>query len=648
MMQRAAAQVAGLGSGPSAPRAFLYTGSSQDPGILSGGTFINNARVPGDSGTLGSEAAFGSLLSVPFYAAPSAGDVNADGTLGAFRTAFAGAPAPFGSGPLPAGVDTSAIPGAPAGGGARTHYAFDTHGPAGTVRVIVVDFSAATADPPAAQENPAESEASWTAAVLDDAKQRGIPAIVVGNAALTSNPILGPGEFGTDQDIPGAAALRPFAHLLADHGASAYFFESTRQNRVVNIPEGAANAIPSYGTGSLNYGEGGDPGGSAGNYLYSPGAVRHDLSGILLTEVDVAHRNPVTNRAPVNVRLIPTISRLTIDPVDGTTIDRGAVALFHGLGRKPLAGYGGGQSAYVPFPRAQPCPGSTGCPTSIAPEARFASSDPDIGTFVAADPNAHNPRTPLLGSDGKPVPSDTSGLFCAYNAGTTTVSIRAGGLSYSTKVTVTGGAPRRPCGTVPLNPSRFPAATPIVEVAPSPPAPGASPASPPASQPGSLPPPAPVTPAPPAPVPPAAHVPPPVTPTPVHAPFTPPLPRPASAPPYVPPQVIAPVLAVPPPNPAAARPTPPSGTAQVPVQVSAFANVPAAREEREQEVAPEDVQAASAYRPGSPAPIAPIVLGVVVIAAAAGSGLRRGRGGGREVRPVPIAIDDRIRPPRLR
>ncbi len=43
----------------------------------------------------------------------------------------------------------------------------------------------------------------------------------------------------------------------------------------------------------------------------------------------------------------------------------------------------------------------------------------------------------------------TSGLLCPFNAGTTTITIRAGGLSYSTKVTVQAGSVLRPCGTPP-------------------------------------------------------------------------------------------------------------------------------------------------------------------------------------------------------
>ncbi len=59
----------------------------------------------------------------------------------------------------------------------------------------------------------------------------------------------------------------------------------------------------------------------------------------------------------------------------------------------------------------------------------------------------------LLGPDGKPIPTPAgakSGLFCAYNAGTTIVTISAGGLSASLPVTVQAGSVRRPCGTIQL------------------------------------------------------------------------------------------------------------------------------------------------------------------------------------------------------
>jgi hypothetical protein len=76
------------------------------------------------------------------------------------------------------------------------------------------------------------------------------------------------------------------------------------------------------------------------------------------------------------------------------------------------------------------------------------------------------------------------------------------------------------------------------------------------------------------------------------------------------------VLAPPPPPAGAfARPIPPGG-----------AVVRVYEEKREEEAAPEQSQAFSAYHPdqGPDVPLAPFVLGVVVIAAAAGASLRLG------------------------
>ena len=60
-----------------------------------------------------------------------------------------------------------------------------------------------------------------------------------------------------------------------------------------------------------------------------------------------------------------------------------------------------------------------------------------------------NPMAILQQSNGVPVADPNSGLFCAFNPGTTDVTITAGGLSYSEVVNVLGGSVEEPCGTVP-------------------------------------------------------------------------------------------------------------------------------------------------------------------------------------------------------
>src|SRR5262249_36741360 len=146
-----------------------------------------------------------------------------------------------------------------------------------------------------------------------------------------------------------------------------------------------------------------------------------------------------------------------------------------------------------------------------------------------------SPTTVLQGPHGKPIADEHSGLFCAYNAGTTTVTVEAGGLASSQPVTVQPGSVEQPCGTVPLHNRPVPVQQAALPVPP--PAPAPSPAATPSS---TFPPPPP----PPAPVAPLVIQPP------VHHP-QPALPPVPQAPAY-----LFPVLAlVPAPAPAAGRPT---------------------------------------------------------------------------------------------
>src|SRR5262249_317337 len=196
---------------------------------------------------------------------------------------------------------------------------------------------------------------------------------------------------------------------------SASFSERPEENRMYSIPSGAATTIPAYGTGTLGYRS------ALSNTTDGPDAVFGDAA-VLLAEVDTSKRDPATNRAPVTVRLLPVISDLTLQPVDGTLLRRSRPSLFQGLGRRAQAGdpwgaaVGGGDpqppgsDPYTTLPPDQ-CSAAT-CSTRIAPEFEFSSSDPDIGDFVAQDPASTNLRKPLIGADDKVVTDNHSGLFC--------------------------------------------------------------------------------------------------------------------------------------------------------------------------------------------------------------------------------------------
>jgi hypothetical protein len=227
---------------------------------------------------------------------------------------------------------------------------------------------------------------------------------------------------------------------------------------------------------------------------------------------------------------------------------------------------------------------------------------------------AGNLHAVLQGPDGKPIHDSSSGLFCAYNAGTTIVTISAGGLSSSLPVTVQAGSVRQPCGTQPLR--ELPIGEQAVAATPPPPAPAPTPAgSPPAA---AAPPVVPVPPAPvPTPAPPPARVAPPALPF------------------FLAPAPAAPLLAaVPPPVPTPARPTPPSGTSAVTSPVEA-----PEREEEEEEATESVGNKAVAYR-ASEHDIAPgYIIGIVLLAAFAGASVRRRpRRGRSELRVAPATV----------
>ena len=584
-LEAALRTVAGFAGG-NGPRALLYTGN----------------RVAGGLGQADAER-YASLLasssSPPVYAALGSHDVLAAEGSAAFQSAFASFPAPFGLGPAPAGISTAGIPGAPASGAARTHYAFDSSGPGGTVRVIAIDNSRgslAASDP---FQNPAEAQLPWLEAVLADARAKGIPAIAMGSRSLNPNftPKLNVASDGNE-----------VARALVAGGASAYVFDRPEENRAMQIPAGGGTTIPSFGSGTLGYRSqlSGVVGTDSADSLFGD-------SGVMVLEIDAAARDKDTNRAPVGVRLIPVIQDLSLEATDGTTLRRSIPALFSGLGRRPLGGdrWGAtgagsgvpnpaGSSPYTSFPPDQCL--VAGCADRVEPEYSFTSSDPDIADFVRQDPASSNLRKPFLDKNDKVVTDNSSGLLCPFNAGTTTVTVSSGGFSYSEQLTVLGGSVRRPCGTRPLRPDRFKRAS--ATGAPPPPPPPAPAGSPPVD---FAPPPPPAAPAssPPAPAPANLIPPAPLSPSPFFAPAV---------------GLAAVPAAILPPPPPAVRPMPPGGAPARTYQVE---------EKEEEEAAVEESHAFSRYEgEGEGMTVPPYLLGLVLLAAIGGAAVR-GRPGGR-------------------
>jgi hypothetical protein len=545
-------------------RDFLYTGPHLAPGL-------------GAAGFAREESIYSDLLSTPtvdsgmgVYAAPSETDIDPAGGLASFEAAM-GAHAPARTAP-PAthlslketGAYAFESPASPGGGGA--------------VWVIVLDYS---------RPSLGEEQQCWLAHQLGQAKEAQMPAIVMGSRELSSPSVIATLATGN----PPAGCT--FALSEKTGAASAYFYDSPQANRSRVLTVGGA-PLPTFGSGTLGYIE------------ISPEIESMKASGFLLAEVQTAKREPGSNRAPVAVRLIPDISELALDATNGVLLRRSAPALFTALARRPQAGMlctleGGSclfqPDPYVPIPSV--CEGPE-CASAIFPEYTFTSSNPEVGSFVEPDPSSTTGTVVLQEAAGKPIPDAHSGLFCAYNPGTTTVTIKAGGLAASEQVTVQGGSVEQPCGTVPLqNPP-----APIQRAALPVPVPTPAPA---AAQPvhEPLPPPAP-------PAVPSAH----------------PQPHPVALPPapFAPAQLFPILPLVPPPPPAAGRPTPPSGTAQVPAQSPVSQTVGVAEHEHEEQSATEMVHHMAMYEPSrreTPLPSWP--LGLVLLAVGAGVALRRPR-----------------------
>lgn len=590
-------------------RAFLYTGPYVTAGDVNG---PRSLPIPFSRELAQYASILGSAAPLPVYAAIAPTELNARPEREGTEQGFEEALAPFGFFGSQASMSTAQRQECVRRQSCEAdYYAFDSTGAGGTVRVIVLDDSA----------DVESTQLTWLEQELEGAKRHAettkepLPAIVIGNSDLDAQ--VAAGDEQATRVI--TALVTGSTHCQEKHetcGASAYFYNAPEEN--VKKPLRAdGESIEEIGSGTLGYV-------SVDGERYSN---FHGASGFLLGQVEMDEYEESSNRAPVTPRLIPNISELALEAHGGTLLRRSSTALFAGLARRPRAGGRATANSeqtevdpYIPIPEY--CVGA-GCGSDLLPEYTFSSSSPDIGGFVKPNlalPGNH--EAVLINAHGEPehepvnestnVEESTSGLFCAYNAGKTTVTISAGGLSASLPVTVEAGSVREPCGTVHLK--QLPAAQQRAS-APAPPPPSPAPAAAQPAPAGAAPP----IPLPPPPVLPAAR------PNPPHP----------SIPPFVPLAVVStPLLAfVPPPVPTPARPSPPTGTSAVtsPIEV-------AEREDEEESATEQASNLAVAYRAGEDEPASVYLLGVLLLAALAGASIRRPRRGRRPARVAPATV----------
>ncbi len=330
--------------------------------------------------------------------------------------AFAEAPEPFGTGAAAGGITPVSSGSQTPNGDVHRYYAFDANQNGATLRVIVLDDAEGQLEAGA----PTTGQRRWLEEQLAAANGQGLPIVVIAATPL---------QEATDGES--------VASLLASSGVLAVFTTSERrldERRLV--PENASPGtpkVPEYEGASLGY-------------------QKPQNNGVKWYFVSAD-----TQAREVQVAAVPVIGSLALKPLDGLSVSRSLTLQFEAVGRRPpgtLATIAGrteepsepgepfpGYDNYVEIP--SPSCGKTPC---VPPSYAFTSSDPTIGDFV--EPSGPGSSLPKLDAGGHPIPSSTSGLFCAYNAGTTIASIATGLLSYSLPVTVKPGGFGSPCGTV--------------------------------------------------------------------------------------------------------------------------------------------------------------------------------------------------------
>jgi hypothetical protein len=485
------------------------------------------------------------LGGVPLYGAqgPLDGGLGAAGVSQAWEEAFAQSPAPFGLGGAPAGVTPISWGGT--AGSVNLYYSFEVTQNGGTLFVIVLDNAAGSLDASV------PGQTAWLQSQL--AAAGGLPVIVVASRPLDSE-LASPSTTAAASDADSVAAMLAAAGVLAVFTTSPTQSDTTHLIPYEQFSTGAPQ-IPEYEGGSLGY-----------QQVQNDGVMWYDVS------VDtVGHA--------VSVNAIPVVQSLSLEPLDGLTVTQSSTLSFRAVARRPDGTLtNSSYENYVSIPAAS-------CSGCVTPSYAFTSSIPGIGDFVA--PTAPGSLFPLLGATGKPKQSSTSGLYCAYNPGTDTVSVTSGLLTASQTVTVLPGEVGQPCGTVFYLPDEHLVTVPGRTVVGKSSAPAPNGAPPPAPAPTTsvnAPLPAIVLPPPPAPAP----VPPPTAPASAHPVSPSALPAPPLPASYIAPAAPAALLssAVLPPLAPPATPIPPGG---------ATAQAAARREERARKHAR---QSAYVIRPG--------------------------------------------------
>jgi hypothetical protein len=273
-------------------------------------------------------------------------------------------------------------------------------------------------------EKSAPGQMAWLRQQLASATEAGAPVVVIASRPLRKL-VTSDGEEVASL-LASSGVLAVFTTNGATPGNASEIHELDQHYLVPETPGPGAPQIPEYEGASLGY-------------------QQTKNNGVMWYFASID-----TQARAVQVAAVPVIESLSLKAENGLSVPRSLTLQFEAVGRRPagtLATKASESQVFQGFDDYVeiPAPGCGELPC-VHPSYAFASSEPTIGNFV--EPSGPGSSFPKLNASGHPIPSSTSGLFCAYNSGTTTVSITAGLLSYSLPVTVQTGGFGAPCGTV--------------------------------------------------------------------------------------------------------------------------------------------------------------------------------------------------------
>jgi hypothetical protein len=413
-LSAAASQIATYAQQPGGPAFAMFGGNDRGPTTPVGGETWDAseeyAALPSLLAPLGSVPLFG-VLGPDDDPGGNGGATDDPGDpAGPWAGEFINSPAPLGVAAAPSGI-TPVASGDPLDD-VNLYYAFDARQNGGTLRVIVLNNASGSLG---------TDQTAWLASQLADAQADNVPVVVFAAEPLRAT-------------AGGASDGTAVATMLANAGVLAVFTTNpsllNQKYMVPSNPSPGQAQIPEYEGASLGYQQ------TANN-----GVDWYFVS------VDTASRT-------VSLDAVPLVGSLALEPLDGLTVARSVTLQFEAVARRSAAtiatfansSTATGDDGYQGYDQYIQIPAASCGSSCISPSYSFTSSDPTIGTFVKA--SGPGSPYPALNSSGDPIPDAQSGLFCAFNSGTTTVSVTAGLETYSVPVTVEAGDYGPPCGTV--------------------------------------------------------------------------------------------------------------------------------------------------------------------------------------------------------